>query len=123
MKIITSQKIPSPKGHYSACIEHNGALYISGQLPFDPKTGELPEGIKAQTLQVLKNLDLIVTEAGSSRNKVLQVQIYNPDVDCWGAVNKVYSDFFGEHRPARCLVPTRDLHYGCLIEVEATAFI
>jgi len=103
MKIITSAKIPKPKRHYSPCIEHDGVLYISGQLPIDPKTAELPNGIEAQTLQALKNMDLIITGGGSNRNQVLQVRIYIPDVEHWSKVNKIYADFFADHRPARYL--------------------
>jgi len=123
MKIITSENLPTPKGHYSPCIEHNGILYVSGQLPFNPNTREIPEGIEAQTRQVLQNLEFVIKEAGSKRDQIIQMRLYIPDVELWGAVNQIYSDFFGDHRPVRCVVPTRELHYGALIEVEATAFI
>jgi reactive intermediate/imine deaminase len=123
MKIIEIPNIPQPKGHYSHCVEHNGTLYVSGQLPFVPQTRELPEGIEAQTLQVLKNVENILVQAGSAIDKVLQVRIYIPDMIHWDKVNEVYAKFFGNHKPARCVVPSRDLHYGVLIEVEVTAYL
>jgi len=123
MKIINTENMPKSNGHYSHCVEHNGVLYISGQLPFDPKTREMPEGIVAQAHQVLSNLKLILTEAGSSVNQVMQVRIYIPDVELWGAVNEVYAEYFVEHKPARCVVPSRELHFGALIELEATAYV
>lgn len=123
MKIIQTENMPKSNGHYSHCVEHNGILYIAGQLPFDPKTREMADGIVAQAHQVLSNLKLILNEAGSSVNQVMQVRIYIPDVELWGAVNEVYAKYFVDHKPARCVVPSRDLHYGALIELEATAFV
>lgn len=123
MKIIQTENMPKSNGHYSHCIEHNGTLYIAGQLPFDPKTKEMAAGIEAQTHQVLSNLKLILTEAGSSLEQVLQVRIYIPDVELWGTVNEIYATYFVNHKPVRCVVPSRDLHYGALIELEATAFV
>ncbi|MCB0490516.1 MAG: RidA family protein [Cyclobacteriaceae bacterium] len=123
MQLFTTDKMPKPAGHYSQCVEHNGVLYISGQLPKDPVTKVTPEGIADQTLQVLKNIELILKEVGSNKNCILQMRIYIPDIEHWDVVNKVYSEFFGDHKPARCVVPSRDLHYGSMIEVEATAYL
>jgi len=121
MKIIESPNIPPAKGHYSHCIEHNGVLYISGQLPVDPQTQTIPEGIEAQTLLVLKKIEQILQASGSSKEKVIQMRIYIPNVELWGKVNELYGQFFGEHKPARCVVPSGELHYGCLIEAEVIA--
>lgn len=123
MKIIQHESMPKSNGHYSQCIEHKGILYLSGQLPFNPEDRSLPEGIEAQTLQVLKNVQQILNAAGSNINQVLRVRLYIPDVKLWDQVNQVYSEFFGEHKPARVVIPTRELHFGCLIEVETTAYI
>lgn len=123
MKIIETPNIPNAKGHYSHCIEHNGVLYISGQLPIDPQTQTIPEGIEAQTLLVLKKTEQILLAAGSSKEKIIQMRVYIPDVELWGKVNEIYAQFFGEHKPARCIVPSGKLHYGCLIEAEAVAHI
>jgi reactive intermediate/imine deaminase len=114
--------MPKANGHYSQCVEHNGILYLSGQLPFDPETRVMPEGIELQTRQVLKNVERILNEAGSNKDQVLQVRIYIPEIKHWDKVNEVYSKFFGNHKPARCVIPTRNLHFGAMVEVEVTAF-
>jgi len=123
MKIISSENIPPANGHYSPCIEHNGTLYISGQLPVDPATKIIPDGIEAQTKLVLDKIDLILTKAGSSREKVIQMRIYISDIALWNKVNEVYTQFFQDHKPVRCLVPVGELHYGCLIEAECVAVV
>ncbi len=121
MKILDFEDIPQPKGHYSTCIEHGGVLYLSGLLPKDLHTGEMPEGIEDQCMLVLTNMQEILKMAGSEKNKVIRVRIYLPDVELWGTVNEIYAGFFASHKPARVVVPSRDLHYGALIELEATA--
>ena len=114
--------MPKANGHYSHCIEHNGILYLSGQLPFNPETRTMPEGIEKQTEQVLKNVEMILIEAGSSKDNVLQVRVYIPDIKHWDKVNEVYSTFFSNHKPARSIITTRELHFGAFIEVEVIAF-
>ena len=121
MKIIETQNMPRSNGHYSQCIEHNDILYLSGQLPTDKETGSIPESIEEQTKLVFKNAETILEEAGSNKNKILQVRIYVSNIDLWDKVDKEYSQFFQSHKPVRCIVPTRELHYGALIEVEITA--
>jgi 2-iminobutanoate/2-iminopropanoate deaminase len=123
MKIIKNINMPHANGHYSQCVEHNGILYLSGQLPFVPSTRELPEGIKDQALQALNNVENILNSAGSRRDKVLQVRIYISDISLWDDVNAVYSEFFGPHKPARCVVPVKELHFGALVEIEVTAVL
>jgi 2-iminobutanoate/2-iminopropanoate deaminase len=123
MNIINTPNMPKANGHYSHCVEHNGILYLAGQLPFDPETRIMPEGIDKQTKQVLKNVERILTEAGSSKDKVLQVRVYIPNIEDWGKVNEVYADFFGNHKPARCVIPTNKLHYNALVEIEVTAYV
>ncbi|PKP37357.1 MAG: enamine deaminase RidA [Bacteroidetes bacterium HGW-Bacteroidetes-15] len=122
MRVINTPNMPKANGHYSHCVEHNGVLYLSGQLPFNPETRIMPEGIEMQTQQVLNNVERILTEAGSCKEQVLQVRIYIPDIEHWDKVNEIYSIFFGDHMPARCVIPTRNLHFGALVEIEVTAF-
>ena len=121
MKIIQNEAMPKSNGHYSMCIEHNGLLYISGQLPFNPKDRTMPKGIEAQTLQTLQNLEVILVAAGSQKDKVIQMRIYVSDIELWPTVNKVYADFFDKHKPVRAVIPTGKLHYGALIEIEGIA--
>lgn len=123
MKIIKTEKIPAPKGHYSPVIEHNKILYISGQIPTDPVTGIVPVAIEEQTKLVFSKIELLLRESGSSMNQVLQVRIFLSDMDLWDTVNKLYAGIFGDHKPARCVVPAGKLHFGSLLEVEAVAFV
>ncbi len=123
MRILQHPDIPFAKGHYSTCIEHNGLLYISGQLPRDFQTDKMPEGIEAQTELTLKNIEKILEAAGSNLNQLLQVRIYIPDVAFWPQVNAVYASILKDHKPARCVVPSRELHGGALVEIEGIAFV
>lgn len=123
MRIIHTDSMLLANGHYSQCIEHNGMLYISGQLPGNPELMSLPEDIESQTKLVLGKIDLILKESGSSREKVIQMRIYIPDIELWDRVNSIYSAYFGRHKPVRCIVPSGKLHFGCLIEAEAVAYV
>ncbi len=123
MKIIKTEKMPSVKGHYSPVIEHNGILYLAGQVPTDPVTGIVPPSIEEQTKLVFSKIELLLRESRSSMNQVLQVRIFLSDMDLWDTVNKLYAVIFGDHKPARCVVPVGKLHYGSLLEVEAVAFV
>jgi len=101
---------------------HGGILYVSGQLSIDPATGLVPEGgIRPQTRQALANVDAVLREANLTRNDVIMCRVYVPDVALWDEVNAEYAAFFGDHRPARVVVPTTALHHNCLVEIEATA--
>lgn len=122
MKEILTPKAPMPAGHYSQAIVHKGMIYVSGQLPIDPGTGEKRIGtIEEQTSQALKNVAEILKAAGSDLDRVVKTTVYISDIDLWDRVNAVYSETFGEHRPARAVVPTRELHFGFQIEIEAIA--
>ena len=115
--------MPQPAGHYSTVIEHNGILYISGQLPLDPITRKKPETFQEEALLVFNKLDKILNEAGSSKNNVLQIRIYLSNIDLWPTLNELYANFFADHKPARIVIPSPALHYNCSIEIEATAFV
>jgi 2-iminobutanoate/2-iminopropanoate deaminase len=124
MKVISTTDAPGPAGHYSQAVIHNNVVYVSGQLPIDPRTGEKRIGsIEEQTRQALDNVAAILKAAGSDLDHVIKATVYIADVSLWGRVNAVYAEFFGEHRPARAVVPTRDLHYGFQIEIEAIASV
>ena len=121
MEIINNDKMPPAGGHYSMCVAHNGTLYLAGQLPRDPESGSIPEGISAQTRQALDNVRTVLEAARSSLQQVIQVRIYIAEIELWEAVNAIYGEYFGEHRPARTVVPVKTMHYGSLIEIEAIA--
>lgn len=122
IRTVKTPGAPAPGGHYSQAVVYNGLVFVSGQLAIDPQTGERMLGsIEEQTEQVFKNVSEILRAANSDLSRLLKVTIYISDIDLWGAVNTVYARLLGEHRPARAVVPTRELHYGFLIEVEAIA--
>jgi 2-iminobutanoate/2-iminopropanoate deaminase len=99
-------------------------VYVSGQLPINPKSEEKYVGsIEEQTEQALSNLDAILQKANSGKNQVLKVTVYVSDIALWDRVNSVYARFFVDHRPARAIVPTRELHFGYQIEIEAIAVV
>jgi 2-iminobutanoate/2-iminopropanoate deaminase len=122
IRAIQTQNAPTPGGHYSQAIVYNGLVFVSGQLSIDPQTGEKKLGsIEKQTEQALKNVAAILKAADSDLSLVLKMTVYISDMNLWGAVNEVYARVMGEHRPARAVIPTRELHYGFLIEIEAVA--
>jgi 2-iminobutanoate/2-iminopropanoate deaminase len=122
IKLVNTPNAPAPGGHYSQAVVCNGLVFVSGQLSIDPQTGEKKLGsIEEQTEQVLKNVAAILQAANSDLSELLKVTVYVSDISFWGAVNEVYARVLGEHRPARVVIPTRDLHYGFLIEIDAIA--
>ena len=124
MQVVFTQRAPGPAGHYSQAIVHQGLVYVSGQLPINPETGEKVSGsIEDQTMQALTNLSQVLNAAGSDIRQVLKVTVYISDIDLWDSVNRVYARFFGDHKPARSVVPTRELHFGFKIEIDAIASV
>lgn len=124
MKEVFTLDAPKPGGHYSQAVICGNIIYVSGQLPIDPKTGEKRLGaVEEQTRRALENLDAVLEAAGSSRNDVLKTNVYISDIKLWDRINKVYAEFFGSHRPVRTVVSTRDLHFGFLVEIDAVAFV
>ena len=126
MKAIQIIGSPKPVGHYSQAIVTNGLIYTSGILPIRIKSSEkLPveASIEDQIGVVFDNLRQILEEAGSSTEKVVKTTVYIADGEHWGMVNQLYAAFFGEHRPARSIIPVKELHFGYKIELEAVAEI
>ncbi|HEX5732639.1 MAG TPA: Rid family detoxifying hydrolase [Blastocatellia bacterium] len=119
---IQTPNAPSPAGHYSQAVVYNGIVYVAGQLSIDPKTGERKIGtIEEQTELALSNVSEILKAANSDLSRVLKMTVYVADINLWSAVNTVYARVMGDHRPARAIIPTGELHYGFLIEIEAVA--
>ncbi len=125
MQFIHTPHSLASKGHYSPAVIHDKLVYVSGQLPIDYEAGQTMPlgGIEEQTAQVLKNLHDILTRCGTSREQVLRTTVYIPDVAYWPIVNEIYAAFFGDHKPARTVVPSNALHYGALIEIDAIAVV
>jgi len=124
IQLIQTQKAPAPAGHYSQATIHNGVVYVAGQLPIDQNGIKLTQvSLAEQTRQALQNVDAILQAAGSSLQKTLSITVYITDIENWGEVNKVYTQMLGDHKPARAIVPIKELHYGLQIEVQAIGAI
>lgn len=124
MEQIYLKDSPKPAGHYSPGIVHNGLVYVSGQLPMDLTTRQPFTGsIEEQTELALRNVEAVLKEAGSGLNKVVQMTIYISDIELWGKVNESYARVLGEHRPARAVIPVKDLHFDTKIEIAAIAAV
>jgi len=124
MKIIETPKAPLPAGHYSQGIVHDGLVFVSGQLPIDPATGEKVLGsVEEETDRVLKNVAAVLEAAGSGLHRVIKTTVYVSDIALWDRVNQVYARHFGDHRPARAVVPTKALHFGFHVEIEAVGVV
>ena len=124
MRTVFTESAPKPAGHYVQAYIHEPFVFISGQLPINPETGEQCKGaIEEQTKQVLHNMLAVAQSAGSDAAHIIKTTVYIADIALWNRVDQVYADFFGDHRPARAVVPTSHLHYGFQIEVEAVAVL
>lgn len=121
-KVITTLNAPKAIGPYSQAIEANRTLYISGQLAIDPQTGKLVEGgIKEQTVQVLKNIEALLTEAGYSKTDVVKSTVLLSDMENFASMNEIYGQFYTENPPARAAYQVAKLPLGGLVEIETIA--
>lgn len=124
MHPVETQNAPRPGGHYSQAMVHGDTVYVAGQLPVDPEHPDADPGdVSEQTRLAMRNVARILEAAGSGLEHLLQVTIYVADVAHWSEVNRVYAEVMGEHRPARAIVPTGDLHHGYLVEIQAVATV
>lgn len=122
MKNIQTQDAPKAIGPYSQGKIAGNFIYTSGQLPIDPKTGDIPEGIDAQTQQSLENLKAIVEAGGGKMENVVKTLCFLSDMADFAAFNEVYAKFF-PHAPARSCVAVKTIPKNCLVEVEAICWI
>ncbi|MCR4965826.1 MAG: RidA family protein [Bacteroidales bacterium] len=120
-KVIHTEQAPAAIGPYSQAIEANGMLFISGQIPVNPATGVVPEGITAQTEQVMKNIEAILKEAGYSFANVVKTTCLLSDIANFGAMNEVYAKYFTSEPPARAAFAVKDLPKGVMVEIESIA--
>lgn len=122
MKALSTTNAPAAIGPYSQAIEANGTVYVSGQLPINPATGEFAEGgIKAEAAQSLTNIKNILLSEGLSMSNVVKVTVLLADINDFAAVNEVYKDFFEAPYPARSAFAVAALPKGANIEIEAIA--
>lgn len=120
MNIIHTEKAPAAIGPYSQGYEVNGLVYTSGQIPVDPATGAIPEGIAAQCEQSCKNVAAILAAAGTGMEKVFKTTCFLQDMGDFAAFNEVYAKHFVS-KPARSCVAVKTLPKGVLCEIEAIA--
>ncbi len=124
MQSIETADAPRPAGHYSQAMAHNGFVFVAGQLPIVPGQKEHRLGsVTEQAEQTLRNIEAILRAAGSGLDKVVSMTIYVSDIEFWGDVNTVYTRVMGSHKPARAVVPVKELHYGYALEIQCVAAV
>lgn len=121
-KVISTSEAPQAIGPYSQAIEAGGFIFVSGQIPLIPATGELVEGsVEVQTARVLENLKAILEAAGSSLENVVKTTVYITNMDDFAKVNGIYGQYFQENPPARVCVEVSKLPKGALVEIDVIA--
>ena len=124
MREVRTGAAPQPVGPYSQAVVHGGLVFVAGQLPHDPADPSRPAGgVEEQTERALRNVEAILEAAGSGLDRLLSVTVYVTDVGLWPRVNAAYARVLGPHRPARAVVPVKELHHGYLVEVQAVAAV
>jgi 2-iminobutanoate/2-iminopropanoate deaminase len=119
---VSTDNAPKAIGPYNQAIKANGFVYTAGQIPLDPKTGNLVEGrIGAQTRQVMENLNAVLNAAGSSMDRVVKATVFLKNMADFAAMNEVYAEYLGIAKPARSTVAVAELPRGALIEIDFVA--
>ena len=120
--IVNTASAPAPIGPYSQAVSANGMLFVSGQIPIIPETGEMEEGgIKEETDQVMKNLGAILAEAGTGFSHVVKTSIFVADMNDFASVNEIYGRYFSENPPARETIAVRTLPKNVNVEISCIA--
>jgi 2-iminobutanoate/2-iminopropanoate deaminase len=121
---IRTERAPKAIGPYEQAIRVNGFVFTAGQIPLDPKTGNMIEGgIAAQTRQVLENLGAVLEAAGASFDSVVKTTVFLKNMADFGAMNEVYSEYFTASKPARSTVVVAELPRGALVEIDLYAAV
>jgi 2-iminobutanoate/2-iminopropanoate deaminase len=124
LKMISTPDAPGAIGPYSQAVVVDDWVFLSGQIPIDPATGELIVGdVAAQTHRVMKSLVSVLEAAGSSLSKVVKTTCYLSDMDNFSEMNAVYAEYFGDHRPARATVQAAGLPRAVDVEIDVIAKI
>lgn len=123
MQSISTDKAPAAVGPYSQAVIAGNMVFVSGQIPVDPKTGNIPENIVDQARQALTNLGEVLKAAGSELDKAVRVTVFITDISAFADVNKVYAEFFSEPYPSRSCVEVSKLPKGVKIEIDAIGII
>ena len=122
IKSVYTDKAPAAIGPYSQAMQAGDFLYVSGQIGINPETGEAPEGIEAQTKQVMENLKAILSEANTSFSDVVKFTIYIQSMDDFATVNEIYGGYLEEPYPARATVEVSRLPKNMLVEMDAVVY-
>lgn len=122
-KQIETNKAPKAIGPYSQAIAVNGMLFVSGQIPINPETGELVKGIEEETIQVFKNIDAILKEAGISFDNVVKASVFLKDMNDFATVNNIYGNYFKQPYPAREAVQVAKLPKDVSVEISVIAYL
>jgi 2-iminobutanoate/2-iminopropanoate deaminase len=122
-EIIRTPNAPEPVGPYSQAIKAGDTLYCSGQIPLNPATGEIPDGIEAQTRQVLENLKAVLTASGADFPNVVKTTVFLKDMNDFPAMNAIYGSAFTAAPPARSTVQVARLPKDVLVEIDAIAVL
>lgn len=123
-KIISTNKAPEAIGPYSQAVVHNNILYCSGQIGLDPESMKIVKGgVEAETHRVMKNLEQLLLEAGTSFSKVLKCSIFLDDMNNFAAVNEIYGSYFADNPPARETVAVKTLPKNVKVEISCIAYI
>ena len=120
---IHSEAAPAAIGPYSQAVKAVNLIFVSGQLPIDAASGEMPSDIKAQTRQSIRNIEAILSEAGASLDNVLKTTVYLADMSLFGEMNEVYAEHFKSPYPARAAFALKELPKQALVEFEVVATI
>jgi 2-iminobutanoate/2-iminopropanoate deaminase len=121
---VTTPDAPAAIGPYSQAVKAGNLLFLSGQIPIDPKTGNLVDGgIESQTRQVFRNIAAILEAAGASFDNVVLAGVFLADMNDFGKMNAIYADYFSSPAPARATVQVARLPKDCLVEIQVTAVV
>ena len=124
LKVIHTDKAPAAVGPYSQAILAGNLLFVSGQIPFNPATGEMVQGsIEDETRQCLENGKSILEEAGTTLENVIKATVFIKDMDQFGRINEVYGEYFNAHKPARACVEVARLPKDVNVEIEMIAVV
>lgn len=123
MKFVQTPKAPSAIGPYSQAVVANGMVFTSGQIALTAEGVMLEDDVVIQSKQVLKNLKAVLEEAGASMSSVIKTTIFLADMDDFAAVNEIYAEAFGEHKPSRSTVAVKTLPKNALVEIDAIALV
>ncbi|TWU31218.1 RidA family protein [Novipirellula artificiosorum] len=122
-EVVNTTRAPGVIGPFNQGIVAGNMLFTSGQLPMHPETAEVPEGIEAQTVQVLENLKAILEEAGVSLESVVKTNVYLQSMDDFSAMNHIYGTYFKDQAPARACVEVSKMAKNALVEIDAIAVL